>query len=196
MSDHVRTVTRRRLLQGAGAAGVAAGLGSVLAGGQAQAAALPFTPRGRLRPADYAVAYAPWKNPGTAALLTGHALTGPITIGDIDVTFTDMPHGGITSAGYIFSSNGTKVGYATDFQRITGEMQVRFRSLDVLVIDALRRKPHPTHPHLQLTLDFIEKGKPKRAVLMHMDSSMDYSALASELPDGVEPGYDGLEMLS
>jgi choline-sulfatase len=49
MSDHVRTVTRRRLLQGAGAAGVAAGLGSVLAGGQAQAAALPFTPRGRLR---------------------------------------------------------------------------------------------------------------------------------------------------
>jgi phosphoribosyl 1,2-cyclic phosphate phosphodiesterase len=138
--------------------------------------------------------YAWQGNGGYPALLTGRAIEQPLRIGDIDVGFIDMPHGGITSAGYRFTSGGKSVGYATDFQRTGGQMQSHFRNLDLLVIDALRRKPHPTHPHLQMTLDFIAAVKPARAVLMHMDSSMDYATLAAELPDGVQPGFDGLEI--
>lgn len=72
-------------------------------------------------------------------------------------------------------------------------MTAFFKSLDLLVIDALRRTPHPTHPHLALTLGAIATTAPKAAILMHMDSSMDYAQLCAEVPAGVQVGYDGLE---
>jgi len=60
------------------------------------------------------------------------------------------------------------------------------------VVDALRRRPHPTHPQLSAVLDWVEAFKPGRTALIHMDTSMDYATLRAELPEGVEPGYDGL----
>jgi phosphoribosyl 1,2-cyclic phosphate phosphodiesterase len=68
-----------------------------------------------------------------------------------------------------------------------------FASIDIWVIDALRERPHPTHPHLAMSLDAIAACKPARAILTHMDQSLDYRALAAKLPVGVEPGQDGLE---
>jgi phosphoribosyl 1,2-cyclic phosphate phosphodiesterase len=127
-------------------------------------------------------------------LLRAISLTGPVSVGDIQVDFVDMPHGGITSAGFRLRSGGKSVGYATDFDSFPGSMASHFRGLDLFVVDALRRRPHPTHPHLQLTLDAISATSPGHAVLMHMDSSMDYDTLCTELPAGVEPGYDGLEV--
>ncbi len=135
-----------------------------------------------------------WQGNGPyPALLSGGPLTGPLTIGDIRIEFIDMPHGGITSAGFVFTCGGKRIGYATDFQAFTAPMRTFFRDLDLFVVDALRRRPHPTHPHLELTLEGVNAVAPKHAVLMHMDSSMDYATLAAELPQGVEPGYDGLE---
>jgi phosphoribosyl 1,2-cyclic phosphate phosphodiesterase len=64
----------------------------------------------------------------------------------------------------------------------------------LLVVDALRREPHPTHPHLAMTLELIARCGPRRAVLTHLDKSMDYAQLCAELPANVEPGYDGLEI--
>ena len=62
------------------------------------------------------------------------------------------------------------------------------------VIDSLRRYPHPTHPHLAMTLEGLAKVGHPRAIITHMDNTMDYDDLAAELPPGVEPGYDGLEV--
>jgi phosphoribosyl 1,2-cyclic phosphate phosphodiesterase len=64
----------------------------------------------------------------------------------------------------------------------------------VWVIDALRRRPHPTHPHLGQALEWIAALRPRRAILTHMDNTMDYRTLLAELPGNVEPGYDGLEV--
>jgi phosphoribosyl 1,2-cyclic phosphate phosphodiesterase len=69
-----------------------------------------------------------------------------------------------------------------------------FAHCDVLVVDALRREPHPTHPHLAMTLEFIARCGARRAVLTHLDKSMDYAQLRAELPDHIEPGFDGLEI--
>jgi phosphoribosyl 1,2-cyclic phosphate phosphodiesterase len=63
------------------------------------------------------------------------------------------------------------------------------------VVDCLRPEPHPTHAHLEMTLEWIAKYKPGRAILTHMDISMDYAALRSSLPDGVEPAFDGMEVM-
>jgi len=117
-----------------------------------------------------------------------------LVIGDIRITVTDQPHGGITSAGLRFDSNDKSIGYATDFHEMTSEMRTLYTGLDVWVVDALRRAPHPTHPHLAEVLEWIRELGPKRSALVHMDHSMDYVGLAAELPEGIEPGYDGLEI--
>jgi phosphoribosyl 1,2-cyclic phosphate phosphodiesterase len=65
---------------------------------------------------------------------------------------------------------------------------------DLLVVDALRREPHPTHAHLAMALDLVARSGARRAILTHLDKSMDYATLCGELPDGVQPGYDGLEI--
>ena len=130
--------------------------------------------------------------PPTASI---QPLPDRIVIGDIEVRTVDMPHGGITSAGFRFTHDGRSIGYATDFHEITGDMERLFANLDLWVVDALRRAPHPTHANLATTLSAIERLKPARAILTHMDQSMDYAALSAELPAGVEPGHDRLEIV-
>ena len=121
-----------------------------------------------------------------------HILTDRLRIGDIDITCVDQPHGDIWSTGFRFTHGGRSIGYATDFHALTPEMLTLYDRLDVWVVDALREKPHPTHPHLALTLDGIAQAKPGQAILTHMDQSMDYATLRRTLPTGVEPGYDGM----
>ena len=117
-----------------------------------------------------------------------------LTIGDIHIRAVDMPHGNITSAGFRFEHGGASIGYSTDFHVFTPNMEDVFVGLDLWVVDALRRAPHPTHANLATTLEAIARLQPKRAILTHMDQSMDYTSLAAELPAGVEPGYDGQEI--
>jgi len=117
-----------------------------------------------------------------------------IRVGDLTIRTVDMPHGGITTAGLRFEHDGKSIGYSTDFHEFTMDMEELFAGLDLWVVDALRRAPHPTHANLATTLNAIGRLKPERAILTHMDQSMDYAELARELPPGVEPGYDGLEV--
>jgi phosphoribosyl 1,2-cyclic phosphate phosphodiesterase len=128
--------------------------------------------------------------PVAAANLLGDDLR----IGSIEIRVTDQPHGSITAAGLRFDAAGRSIGYSTDFNVLTTDMIRMFEDVDVWIVDALRRRPHPSHPHLSQALEWIEQIRPRRAILTHMDHSMDYRSLLDELPDGVEPGYDGLEV--
>lgn len=132
---------------------------------------------------------------GYPASASGHLLERDAMIGDIRIRSVDMPHGEIVSLGLRFERDDKSIGYATDFNAITPEMDKLFSGLDIWIVDALRHRPHPTHPHLAMILDAIDRLKPGRAILTHMDQSMDYATLAAELPAGIEPGYDGLEVV-
>lgn len=121
-------------------------------------------------------------------------LPDALTIGDITVRVVDQPHGNIESAGLRFESERGAIGYATDLHDMTDAMRRLYAGLDIWIIDALRRRPHPSHPDLATALRWIAELAPKRAALIHMDQSMDYATLRAELPAGIEPGYDGLEM--
>lgn len=114
-------------------------------------------------------------------------------IGDVTVTVVDQPHGPITSAGLRFAHDGKSICYATDFGKITAEMVENYQGCDLLIVDALRQQPHPTHAHLDMALKLIELAEPKAAILTHMDKSMDYATLQQSLPTHVEPGYDGYQ---
>ena len=82
--------------------------------------------------------------------------------------------------------------YSTDVIELDEAAFAALRGVELWVVDCIRRAEHLTHAHLAKTLRWIERVRPKRAVLTHMDESLDYAALRRELPAGVEPGYDGL----
>ncbi|MDB5685534.1 MAG: fold metallo-hydrolase [Rhizorhabdus sp.] len=136
-------------------------------------------------------AYAFHGRDGYPATVERHALSTDLMIGDIRVRSVMQPHGHIFSAGLRFDHGGSAVGYSTDFHMVTPDMLDLFAGVDIWIVDALRERPHPTHPHLRMTLDAIATCKPGRAVLTHMDQSMDYAALSARLPETVSPGYDG-----
>lgn len=139
-------------------------------------------------------AYAFEEKGGYPAVVNALTLPDHINLGGISMRCVDQPHGGITSAGLRFDAGGVSIAYSTDFNSITREMESLFEGVDLWIVDALRRKPHPTHSHLAETLDAVRSLGVRRAVLTHMDNSMDYRTLLHELPQGVEPGYDGLEI--
>jgi phosphoribosyl 1,2-cyclic phosphate phosphodiesterase len=133
-------------------------------------------------------------NDGYPPTVAAAELPDSIQIGPISIRIVDQPHGNISSAGLRFDAEGRSVGYSTDVNGLTCGMTELFAGVDLWVVDALRRHPHPSHASLSEALGWIETVRPKRALLTHMDQSMDYRQLAAELPLGVEPAYDGQEI--
>ena len=94
-----------------------------------------------------------------------------------------------------FQVLGFRVGgmaYCTDVSEIPQQSWPMLTDLDVLVIDALRPKPHPAHFSVDEAVEVIERVKPRKAYLTHMSHEMDYERINPTLPSGVEMAYDGL----
>jgi phosphoribosyl 1,2-cyclic phosphate phosphodiesterase len=121
------------------------------------------------------------------SIAAAHTIKGPFTVGDIDVVPFRQTHGSMESLGFRFGA----IAYSTDLNGLPGDSMELLQDLDVWIVDALRPKPHPTHAHLEQTLKWIDRLRPKRAFLTHMTSDMDYRSLCRELPAGVEPAHDG-----
>ncbi len=159
--------------------------------------ALGHPVRGLARPQTMAAletrfAYAFRGRPGYPPTITAETLPDRLAIDGIDIGVVEQPHGNVVSAGLRFEAGGRSIGYATDFHELTPAMRSLYTGLDVWIVDALRHAPHPAHPTVAAVLGWVEELRPARTILIHMDHSMDYRALCAELPDGVEPGYDGL----
>ncbi|RLK08378.1 MBL fold metallo-hydrolase [Ruegeria conchae] len=97
-------------------------------------------------------------------------------------------HGSIDALGF---KMGNLV-YLPDVAELYDESMAELSELDCLIIDALRRSPHPTHAHLEKTLGWIEQLKPKRAVLTNMHIDLDYATVNAETPDHITPAFDGM----
>lgn len=114
---------------------------------------------------------------------------GPFQIGTLDVVPIAQDHGNNTiSYGFRFGS----FAYSNDVVMLDDEALDALSGIKVWVVDAMRYKPHPTHSHLERTLGWIARVKPERAILTNMHIDLDYRTLLEELPDGVEPAYDGM----
>lgn len=110
------------------------------------------------------------------------------------VASCQMPHGPAKSTAYRFECDGKSLAYATDFSEITPGMINLLMNVDVLVVDCLRREPHPTHAHLGMALELFKKVHAGKAVLTHLDKSMDYVTLSKEVPKDVLVAFDGMEL--
>lgn len=98
-------------------------------------------------------------------------------------------HGGITSLGFRIGN----VAYCSDVSDFPAETVQRLSGLDVLVIDALQYKEHPSHLSLAQALGWIKSLSPERAILTHMHIPLDYDRVMEETPAHVEPAYDQMQ---
>jgi phosphoribosyl 1,2-cyclic phosphate phosphodiesterase len=97
-------------------------------------------------------------------------------------------HGDIPSLGFRFGA----LAYCCDLSGLPSESVAAIAGIDVWVVDALRYRPHPSHFSVEEALAWIERIRPRRAILTNLHSDLDYDNLRAKLPAGVEPAYDGL----
>jgi phosphoribosyl 1,2-cyclic phosphate phosphodiesterase len=127
-------------------------------------------------------------------ILTAHGMVPgtPVRIdgpgGTLEAAPFRMVHGEIDALGFRFGG----LAYAPDVSRIPEESLACFEDLDVLVLDALRHTPHPSHFSVGEALEVIDRVRPRRAILTNLHTDLDFERLRRELPGGVEPAYDGL----
>ncbi len=131
------------------------------------------------------------------AILTARDIRAPepVTIdgrgGAIRVVPIPQAHGDIGSLGFRFGN----IAYSPDISDVPEASLPLLEGLDVWIIDALRYIPHPSHLTVKQALAWIDKVKPKRAILTHLHIDLDYKALKRELPAHVEPAFDGMEIV-
>jgi len=123
------------------------------------------------------------------------------SLGSVSVERLAVEHG-FPCCGYLFREPGPGDGekkagslaYISDCHEIPDETLKRLCGIDVLVLNCLRERPHPTHLSLAESLAYIDSIKPKRAYLIHMCHDLSHAEWLARLPKGVEPAYDGLEL--
>ncbi|MBN9555571.1 MAG: MBL fold metallo-hydrolase [Alphaproteobacteria bacterium] len=108
--------------------------------------------------------------------------------GPVPVLAFAQGHGQIRSLGFRFGP----IAYSSDVDALDDAALAALEGVECWIVDALRRTPHPSHAHLGKSLQWIDRVKPRRAILTNMHLDMDYETLQRELPQGVEPAFDGL----
>jgi len=127
-------------------------------------------------------------------IVTEHRLTPgePVTVhgqgGPIKVLPILQGHGDIPSLGFRFGN----VAYSADVKNLPDASVAALEGLDVWIVDALRKHPHPSHFNLDEAVEWIARIKPKRAILTDLHTDMDYRTLRATLPAHIEPAYDGM----
>ncbi|MCT4555480.1 MAG: MBL fold metallo-hydrolase [Pelagimonas sp.] len=127
-------------------------------------------------------------------ILDMHTIDGDFTIegagGPITLTPFRVNHGSIDSLGFRIHD----LAYLPDVAKMNDAAWPVLEGLECWILDALRRTPHPTHAHLDLALEWIDRAQPKRAVLTNMHIDLDYAEVAAETPDHITPAYDGMTL--
>lgn len=120
--------------------------------------------------------------------LTLHEVAGPFPLFGREVVPVPVYHGRLPILGFRFG----RLAYVTDAKTIPDGSLALLRDLDVLVLNALRLAPHPTHLSLEEAVAVIEAARPRRALLTHLSHDLGHAAASGLLPAGVEIAYDGL----
>jgi len=127
---------------------------------------------------------------GVPQLVFERITTEPFDVLGARVTPIRLWHGRSAVLGFRFGN----VAYCTDTNAIPEESWPLLEGLDVLILDALRHKSHPTHFSLAEALEVVERVRPRQTLLTHMSHDLEHVATNASLPAGVELAYDGLQV--
>jgi phosphoribosyl 1,2-cyclic phosphate phosphodiesterase len=123
-----------------------------------------------------------------------HIVEGPFQLGATEITPLPVPHGDTVVNGYLFSREGRKlVAYLSDCSAVPDEIARQIQGVRVLIIDALRRKPHPTHLSVDQALEVAGRVQPEKTYFTHICHEL-AQADESQLPARAHIAYDGLRL--
>ncbi len=128
-------------------------------------------------------------------LIDGHPFDPlvPFHIGSTRITPLVLPHGQFTTHAFLFEDDaGPRFAYATDCKAVPPAAMERLRNVPVLVLDALRRRPHPSHMSLSEAMNVVAELQPGRVWFTHICHELDHAAVERELPPNVRLACDGL----
>ncbi|WP_068117380.1 MBL fold metallo-hydrolase [Tropicimonas marinistellae] len=127
-------------------------------------------------------------------ILDMQSIDGPISVngaaGPVDLAPIRVRHGNIDALGFRIG----RLVYMPDVSEIPDTAWPLLEGLDCWILDALRYTPHPSHAHLDMSLEWIARARPRRAVLTNLHIDMDYATLAAQTPEYVVPAHDGLTL--
>ena len=124
--------------------------------------------------------------------ITFNPINGPFSVGALHITPVEIMHGHNTILGYRFDADGCSLGYAPDCSAMSDAAIDTFRGMDVMILDALRIKPHLTHLTLADSISLLGEIGAHRSYTIHMCHDLDHAATEAALPENCFVSYDGL----
>lgn len=121
---------------------------------------------------------------------------GAFAIDDWRITPLPVMHGAVETNGYLFCREGSaSVGYIPDAKYVPEQTMALLSGVDILILDALHHRSHPTHLNVKEALEVIETVQPNQAYLTHCSHEIDHATLEQQLPATVRVAYDQLTLL-